>query len=34
LKELKARGFKATITHYHPVAIRTNASIHDVIGVL
>jgi len=34
VEELKARGFKATITHYHPVAIRTNASIHDVIEVL
>ncbi len=30
IEELRARGFKATITHYHPAAIRTNASIKEL----
>ncbi len=34
VEELRARGFKAATTHYHPVAIRTNASIRDIIELL
>lgn len=34
VEELRSRGFKATLTHLHPVAIRTNATIEELINIL
>jgi N2,N2-dimethylguanosine tRNA methyltransferase len=34
VEELRARGFKATTTHYHPTAIRTNASPRELFEVI
>jgi tRNA G26 N,N-dimethylase Trm1 len=34
VEELRARGFKATTTHYHPVAIRTDASPRELFELI
>jgi len=31
---LKSNGFKATLTHFHPAGVRTNASLEDLIRVI